>query len=304
MTRKIKMIFNPIANLGRAWPVASSLLPIVNEAGGADWAGTVYPGHAVELAYQAACDGFELVIALGGDGTVHEVINGLMRVPENQRPKLGIVPVGTGNDFAGTLGIPKQPDVALRHILEGTSQPIDIGMIEDLHGRREFWNNTIGIGFDAAINYRSRRITLFHGFLIYFLALLQTILLNFTPFNIKAKIDGREWNDRLLMLTVANGRREGGGFILAPNALQNDGLLDFCAVNTVSRPVMLYTIPFFLKGQQERLKYVHMGQFKQLELSSDSPLIVHSDGEIFAGLGSTVQQLKIQIIPSALQVYI
>src|SRR5512146_1688940 len=105
MAKKVKLIFNPIANLGRAWPVAAALRPIVYELGGADWSGTVYPTHAIELARQAGEQGYELVVAMGGDGTVHEVVNGLMQVPAENRPQLGIVPVGSGNDFAYSLGV-------------------------------------------------------------------------------------------------------------------------------------------------------------------------------------------------------
>jgi diacylglycerol kinase family enzyme len=107
-------IFNPIANLGRAWPVASNIRRVADELGGADWSGTVYPGHAAEIAENAARQGYKRVVATGGDGTIHEVINGLMAVEAEKRPLLGIVPVGSGNDFAGTLkfrATPKKPCV-------------------------------------------------------------------------------------------------------------------------------------------------------------------------------------------------
>ena len=93
---RIKLIFNPIANLGRSWPIASSLRPLLTELGGADWCGTVYPTHAVDLARQAGEEGYERIIVMGGDGTVHEVVNGLMQLPPEKRPILTIVPVGTG----------------------------------------------------------------------------------------------------------------------------------------------------------------------------------------------------------------
>src|SRR3990172_6830669 len=97
---RIKIILNPNADLCRAWRSASDLRPIVDEFGGADWSGTVYPTHAIELARQAGEDGYQMVVAVGGDGTVHEVINGLMQLPAEKRPRLGVVPLGSGNDFA------------------------------------------------------------------------------------------------------------------------------------------------------------------------------------------------------------
>src|SRR4030067_1060961 len=117
--QKVKLIINPNADLGRAWRWGADLRPIVEEFGGADWSGTVYPTHATELTRQAAEEGYELIISVGGDGTVHEVINGLMSVPPEQRPKLGVVPVGTGNDFAHNIGAPDRPEIALRRALSG-----------------------------------------------------------------------------------------------------------------------------------------------------------------------------------------
>ena len=107
---RVKLIFNPIANLGRSWPIASSLRPLLTELGGADWTGTVYPTHAAELARQAGEEGYQRVVVMGGDGTVHEVVNGLMQLPPEKRPALAIVPVGTGNDFAYSLGVSPVPE--------------------------------------------------------------------------------------------------------------------------------------------------------------------------------------------------
>src|SRR4030042_4709996 len=117
---KVKLIVNPNADLGRAWHMAGDLRPIVEEFGGADWTGTVYPTHAVELARRAAEEGHELVIAVGGDGTAHEVANGLMQVPQERRPRMGIVPIGSGNDFSHAVGMDRSPYVALRQIFPGT----------------------------------------------------------------------------------------------------------------------------------------------------------------------------------------
>src|SRR4030042_3305307 len=104
-----KVIVNPNADKGNAWRIAANLRPLVEEFGGADWSDTVYPTHAAELTSQAAGSGCSLVIAVGGDGTVHEVVNGLMQVPVEIRPRLGIVPLGSGHDFAHSIGIIGSP---------------------------------------------------------------------------------------------------------------------------------------------------------------------------------------------------
>lgn len=116
---KTKLILNPNADMGRAWQMAADLRPIVEQYGGADWAGTVYPTHAIELAKQAAGEGYELVIAAGGDGTVHEIVNGLMQIPQEKRPRLGVVPLGSGNDFAHAVGAPESAHDAMKQALPG-----------------------------------------------------------------------------------------------------------------------------------------------------------------------------------------
>lgn len=140
MTRhKTMFLVNPSADKGSAWRAVGDLRPLVEEFGGADWAGTVYPTHATVLAQQAAEAGYELVIAAGGDGTVHEVINGLMRVPFGARPHLGIVPLGSGNDFAHTMGIRGTPTEALNRIFTGEHRRIDVGLFEIGRGGREYF---------------------------------------------------------------------------------------------------------------------------------------------------------------------
>jgi YegS/Rv2252/BmrU family lipid kinase len=301
MPKKVKLIFNPIANLGRAWPVAASLRPVVEELGGADWSGTVYPTHATELARQAGEDGYELVVALGGDGTVHEVINGLMQLPTKKRPRLGVVPVGSGNDFAYSLGISRRPEEALRQVLTGRPRLMDVGSICDEHGRKEYWNNTLGIGFDTIVTIHSRRVPIVQGFAVYFAAVLQTILFDYHPFKLAIKTDTESWTQEMMMLVLCNGGREGGGFYLDPAAKTDDGRLSYISVSKISVPRMLMTIPYFLKGTHSRLSYVRMGTLQQIEMTSDRPLFIHTDGEVYAGFGSKVKSLTIQVLPGVLQ---
>lgn len=302
MPHKIKLIFNPIANLGRAWPIAASLRPVVLESGGADWAGTVYPSHATELARQAGEEGYERVIAMGGDGTVHEVVNGLMALPPERRPCLGVVPLGSGNDFAHAVGVPNNSEAALRQAMTGQPRPIDVGTVMDGGGRMEYWINAIGIGFDTIVTIHSRRVPLVQGFAVYFAAVIQTILFDYRPFRLKVKSDAGEWEDELLMLVLCNGNREGGGFHVAPASRADDGRLAFVGVRRISRPKMLATLPYFIKGSHAHLSQVRMGEFTDLDLISDQPLFIHTDGEIFAGFGSKTQHLSIRVLPGALNV--
>ncbi len=299
---KVKLIINPNADLGRAWRWAADLRPVAAEFGGADWTGTVYPTHATELARQAADDGYELVVAVGGDGTAHEVINGLMQVPSGRRPRLGLVPMGTGNDFAHSLGIDKRPAFAMRQVFSGKPRRVDIGKLEDNLGRTEFWDNTVGIGFDATVTIRSRNFPYLRGFIIYFIAVLQTILLNHEAPRLRVSSDQETWDEELLMLALCNGGREGGGFYIAPPAKNDDGMFNYVAIQRVSRPMMLRLLPEFMRGTHERFKQVRMGTFKQLEVQSDRPLLIHTDGEVFSGFGVDVNNLKAELLPGAIEV--
>ena len=299
---KVKLIINPNADLGRAWRWASDLRPVADEFGGADWTGTVYPTHAIELARQAAEQGYELVIAVGGDGTAHEVINGLMQVPQEQRPRLGVVPMGSGNDFAHAIGMDTRPAFALRQVFTGQPRRIDIGKVEDNLGRTEYWDNTIGIGFDATVTIRSRNFPYLRGFLIYLVAVLQTILLNHEAPRLQVTSDTGNWDEELLMLVLCNGGREGGGFYISPPANNADGIMDYVSVKRVSRPMMLRLLPEFMRGTHQRFPQVRMGTLQWLKLQADRPLKIHTDGEVFAGFGVDVRQLTIELIPQALEI--
>lgn len=299
---RVKFIVNPNADHGRAWRTAAALKPLVEEHAQADWCGTVFPRHAIELARQAGEDGYSLVVAVGGDGTAHEVMNGVMQVPAERRPQMGIIPLGTGNDFAFACGMSHDPLEAVRQVLTGKPKPIDIGVMEDDSGRRAFWDNTLGIGFDATTTIRSRKLTYLRGFLVYLAAVLQTIAFNHTAPVMRVTSDQESWSEPSLMLTLCNGEREGGGFLVAPGARNNDGIMDYAMVRKVSRPKMLQLLPEVMKGTHGRFKEVRLGQFTKMTLESNGEITIHLDGEIYAGFGSSVRKLVVEMLPGALTV--
>jgi diacylglycerol kinase (ATP) len=300
MPKKVKLILNPVANHGRSLQVAADLRPLMAEYN-ADWSGTDYPGHAAELARQAGEQGYDLVVAVGGDGTVHEVVNGLMQVSEKKRPALGIVPLGSGNDFAHILGIPANPAEALQSALTGASHILDVAVVRDENGRTEYFNNTLGIGFDGVVTIRSRKITRIHGFMMYLIAVVQTIILNFKPMNLHVETESETWEQPTLMLTIGNGPREGGGFLVTPDAKLDDGILHYGAIRKVSRLMMFRLIPEVMKGTHGRFKPVRLGTCKKMTVVSDVALYVHADGEIYAGFGTDVRQLAIEVFPGAIR---
>jgi YegS/Rv2252/BmrU family lipid kinase len=297
----VNLIINPNADLGRAWRWASDLRPIVEEYGGADWTGTGYPTHAVELARRAAEEGYRKVVAVGGDGTVHEVINGLMQFPAENRPQLGVVPLGSGNDFAYNSALSPRPEIAMRQVFCGQPRKVDLFVIEDAHGRREYVDNTLGIGFDATVTIRSHSLPLVHGFLMYLTAVIQTIILNHDAIPMKIVTDRENWEEETLMLVLCNGAREGGGFLVAPAALNQDGVLDYVGIRRISRAFMFRLVPEVMKGTHGRFAPVRMGKFGRLTLQAERPLYIHADGEIFSAFGSDVRQLSVEVLPGALE---
>ena len=304
MPRKVKLILNPMADLGRAWKTANDLRPIAQEfKGELTWSGTVYPTHAIELAKQAAEDGYDLVVAMGGDGTIHEVMNGLMQVPENKRPIMGIVPIGSGNDFAYSINITQKPEHALAHALKAEKiQAIDIGLMIDEHGRKEYFDNSLGIGFDAIVTIRSHTLPIVKGFVMYLAAVIQTIFLNHHPSKMQLATESEKWEEDVIMLTLCNGPREGGGFMLSPDSKNDDGKMEFLTVKNLSRATMFRLVPEFLKGTHMRFKQVRMGEFKSLTITSDRPLYIHSDGEVYTSFGSNLHKASFEVLPQALKI--
>jgi YegS/Rv2252/BmrU family lipid kinase len=298
---KTKLIFNPTANKGNAWKKAAGLRTIFEEQSNSTWFNTEYPGHATELAYQAVAEGFSSVTALGGDGTVHEVVNGLMQHPSTDRPLFGIIPLGSGNDFAINNGIHEDPIKAIDQMLTGTTKSIDMGRLEDNTGGIAYWDNTLGIGFDASVTIQSRKITRLQGFPMYLWAVVQTIIRHHDVAQMSIQTDRETIEQDVLMLVLCNGPREGGGFHVAPDAIPDDSIFNYALIKGVSRLMMFRLIPEVMKGTHGRFKQVLLGEFEQLRLKFDRPMAIHADGEIYVGFDSDVRELKVDILPSELQ---
>ena len=302
MPRKTKILLNPVADMGNAWRVADDLRPMITQYGNADWSGTVYPTHATELARQAGEQGYEMIIAMSGDGTVHEVVNGIMQLPSDKRPALGVVPVGSGNDFAHAIGVPLQSDRALAHALHGEPSAIDVGVMTDEHGRREYFDNTLGIGFDAVVTIRSHKLPVLRGFLMYLTAVIQTIILNHDPAFMQIEIDDHKLEQSNLLLTLCNGPREGGGFLIAPDAKPDDGVLHYAMIRKVSRLMMFRLLPEVMRGTHGKFEPVTIGTCRKLSLVADRPLYIHADGEIYTSFGTDLRKLAFEVMPGALNV--
>jgi YegS/Rv2252/BmrU family lipid kinase len=299
--RKVKLIFNPASDRGRSGQKASDLQAIVETLGGATWAGTEYPGHAIELAATAGAEGFDVVVAMGGDGTVHEVVNGLMRTAPEKRPMLGCIPIGSGNDFAYCSQVDFNPQEGMRRIFSADPVLVDLAHLTDNHGRSIYMDNTCGMLFVASVNIQSRKIRRIYGFAMYLTAVVKSIIENYQTTHFKMTVDGTTSDHDLIVFSVGNGNREGGGFYTCPSAKNNDGILNFVMAPPISRLTMFRLLPEFMKGTQGKFDFVRFGEFKHLVIEADRAVPIHVDGELWAPYEADVRRIEMQILPAALK---
>ena len=233
----------------------------------------------------------DVVVAVGGDGTVNEVANGL-------RPgaTLGVIPAGSGNDLVKSLPIPVKPLDALRTAVQGRPMRMDVGKVSCSHsgaaaaaqGETRFFLNGVGVGFDAEVAVRKERIRFLSGTPVYVAAVLQTLGRYRAPlFDIQA--DGVTRSSRQLLIAVGNGRCAGGGFYLTPDADPSDGRLDVCLIDDVSVFTILRLMPRVMKGKHLGHPSVTLVRSSRVALESATPFYVHADGEIVGNLVTKVE---------------
>jgi diacylglycerol kinase (ATP) len=301
------VIFNPMASRGGAARTEDAIRKTFRELGvRCELVRTERRGHAVELAARAAEDGWPAVVAVGGDGAVHEVANGLMQVAgEGQSVPMGVIPVGSGNDFIKLLKLPShRPEAAVRQVVAAQPRSVDIGRVIRHRaggGPAGVWyfTNGVGVGFDAQVAQHARAIQRLRGVAIYAWAVIKTLTDLRSP-RIEVGVDGRQIADRpLILTTVSNGPCHGGSFWLCPNASIDDGLLDILIADARSLPNVLRLLPRVVLGKHLDQWGVEMHHGRRVSIRSEAPLPIHADGEIVA---DWVRELEIEILPGRLQV--
>lgn len=289
---KVPLIINPVAGRGGGRALAETIVSQLRSLGIlAQPEFTNAPRHAEELVLSAAAT-HDLVLIAGGDGSVNEAINGVMRTLH--RPALGIIPIGTGNDFAKMLGLDHNWRLACRRIASAKKSMIDIGRC---NGR--YFANGIGIGFDAQVAMEANCVHYLHGNAVYFLALLRTLLLRYATPHVTIEHDGGSLREAITLIAAANGRWYGGAFCIAPEANIHDGYLELIVARDLSRAGILRLVPKVLRGTHVRDKMVQVFRTRHVAVSCEVPLPVHADGEILEG---GALHLEIEILPGALTV--
>ena len=300
---RVKVILNPMADQGRGAAQAAVIQQAAQPFGGVDLVLTESPGHARELARQAADDGYEMVVGAGGDGAISDVVNGLVR-GSKAVAKRGIIPIGSGNDLAWSLKIPTKIETAVQKLFTGTPQTIDLARIEDDQGRFRIVDNNIGIGFDAVVVIETQAITRVHGFLMYLWATLRTIMAYSQLPHVTAHFDDELVEQEITFIAFGVGPRGGGGFLLTPDAKQADDLIDTCTVNPVGRLTMLSLLLSVMRGTHVTSKHVTMRQSKHIRVRSNRPLPIHTDGEMFAYPQDNVREVTVTSLPAAIDVIV
>lgn len=269
---------------------------------------TKYPGHAIELASDLAKKNAHrqiVLIAVGGDGTMHEVMNGAVPFPN---VSLGFIPGGSGNDFSRGFLIPSKPKAALECLLDsmkGSPQWIDSGKVSINHKERYFINN-MGAGFDALISYevnqsRMKKILnkLRMGRMVYVYYLLKK-LFTYRRSVLDITIDGKKYTFQdTWFVTVSNQPFYGGGMKIAPTASPCDGLLNVTIVHELSRLKLLLVFISVFGGKHVGFKEVKSFEGRKIEVKTNEALFAHADGEY---IGKTPLEVTIQ--PHALSVFL
>ncbi|NUQ37913.1 MAG: diacylglycerol kinase family lipid kinase [Caldilineales bacterium] len=302
----ITVIINPYANRGDSQHQIDAGLQALATSGLAfDIQLTEYRGHGAELAEAAARNGAEIIVAAGGDGTVHEVANGILRAAEGSEgvasATLGILPVGSGNDFAWGLGLDKGVDLAIDRLRRGQTRIIDVGYVEAEGFPAHYVVNILGGGFDSQVNIEAHKIMRLRGFAIYIVAVLKTLVIYYRNPHATIRFNDETHEFDMLMTFVANGPRLGGGFIAAPHARHDDGLFDICLVHKTTRRDMLLMIPKFMRGAHLNHPKVTMARAARVEIESPEGFPSQADGEI---VGNDVRRMVVSLVPQRLRVIV
>ena len=303
---KTLVIANPAARSGKgvdaAATVEGTLHYYADKTSGLELKLTKAPGDAMRIAESS--EGVDTVIAVGGDGVIHEIANGLMHITENKRPQLAVVPVGSGNDFARTLGMEiNDAAKALNQIMHGEHSVIDLGLVDG----HLYFIQTLSFGLDAAIaldtttrrasNSRQRGALLFASSGLKILAQAKEGW-QYRAAWVDASGTGHDQEGTAAVFALQNGPTYGGGFRITPQALPDDGVLDLCrSIGLPNIPVTLATFLAARFGKHTGSNFLAFSQFKHLELEFETEPPSQIDGEPLHGTRHIID-----ITPNALRI--
>lgn len=283
---RVLFIVNPVAGKGRALKIVPIIESTMKTADGIEYKieYSKGPGDAVKIARDYAATGIDMVFAVGGDGTVNEVANGLAKT----NTAMAVIPGGSGNDFIRSLGITGKPDDIITRTLKGIRKKIDIGLIND-----RYFVNISSAGFDAEVVIATQKAKKFFlsGSAAYVAGLISVIFTG-RPSSIKMKTDDVEISDSVLLVAVANGKYYGGGMKAAPDAIIDDGLFDICLISRMPKIKMLFLFPQFMKGKHKKFREVKFYRSRRVTIEAEKPIYINIDGEVVRDIRVTFELIK------------
>jgi YegS/Rv2252/BmrU family lipid kinase len=302
---KTLVIINPWAGRGAAGRRRPELEAALAQAGVEYAVVTTHArGGATELAWQGVERGYERIAAVGGDGTINEVVNGIKGAEASlgRRARLAIIPLGTGSDFVKVLDGVEPNDLAggARRLAGERLKSVDLGRVRVGDDEPRFFINALGMGFDAQAAAEALKLTKLKGMAVYLVAIIKA-LANYKAHPMSVEYDGQRIHRRLLFASVANGRCQGGGFWLTPEALIDDGLLDLCLVDKMRLDEIIRHIPKVMEGTHTRLKQVTMARARRIDVASNAPIPVATDGEV---LTTDARTVTVETLPGAIEVLV
>lgn len=306
MIEQYKIILNPQAGKGSAFHKKSLIEEyLVEKKVNFGIICTEKPGHAINLACELATEKNTVVVAAGGDGTVNEVINGLMRYKETctsfHTPVLGVIPLGRGNDFTYGTGIPVDIMASLENICSGNCLPMDVGLLKGGNypdGR--YFGNGIGAGFDTRVGFEAAKWKYIRSGLAYAIAAMKLIIVSPKVAKVSVEADDYYGIHTPVMISILNGNRMGGSFLIAPRAENNDGFFDLCMTEQLPRGRMLKAMSLYMKGEQESMEETVIIQARRFKLKAlEGSLPVHADGETICYEG---EEIEVECLPRALDI--
>jgi YegS/Rv2252/BmrU family lipid kinase len=302
--KRYKIIVNPTSGRGEGGQSIPEIERLLTEHGlDYELVRTEAPGHAIQLAKEAAAAGFDVVVSAGGDGTANEVLNGLVQASQAGLGKavIGVIPVGRGNDYCFGVKVPMGLAEACQVLAADQRQTIDVGYVAggDYPDGRYFGNG-VGVGFDAVVGFEALKLKRLHGFPSYIVGALKTIFLYYTAPTVRLEFNDRTIEQPALMVSIMNGRRLGGGFMMAPEGSMEDGLFDLSIADQVSKAKIFYLMLRFMQGTQASHPAIHTYQTSELSITSvNGSLPAHMDGETLCEAG---ESLQLKLLPAALEV--
>ncbi len=290
-------IINPVADRGRSARHTSRIRQVLEKHPQAVVCKSEFAGHAFSLARESL-ERSRAVIACGGDGTAHEIAN----VLAFSDVSLGILPVGSANDFVKSLDHGFDRDYPVEAYLSGRTVQADLGSVSTGSGFNRYFLNSCGVGLTGRIARKVRQTKWIRGELMYIHALLS-VLLGYDSPKMHIKLDTPEGtivlDEKVFAFSVGNGRIEGGKFHIAPEARIDDGLLDVCILKDIPRARFFGFVLKYLKGEQIHDSRVLYKKARAVEIEIRHPEVMHLDGEVFDNVNGKV---RIETVPSSINV--